>query len=923
MKKKILSILLAVVMLFTCLPISTSATEDENVYISLSYDGQYVTDANGNYMAYVPVPMRALESIDLADYNLDYYNYDGDGDGTNDVTALHLYIYTHENLLGLSWSDVRVSGSTGSIFFEEGLFGFPDCNLNYYLNGAYPESSEGWGATADHLMLSGGDFYDVAGYTSWSFYSDSYAGFHYFADEAGNVTHTYDVNKDEALVVGLLRTTGGFGYAESAYVPETDYTVYYGQTLYDVAGSVTTDESGKASLGFPEAGEWYVWCDGSLGAENPFDIVSSPAYAKVTVLGEAEAPREPQDVSGVLNATLAQLASTVTAPAFGTNAGEWTVLSLARGGYYAKDSAYFTEYYNRIVETVNTKAASVSLRNGALHASKSTDNSRLILALSAIGKDATMVGDWNLITPYNDFNWIKKQGINGVIFALLALDTNDYATTDATIREQCVDYILTNQHTDGGWSLSLNVDTASDPDVTAMALQALYPYKAQTTVASAADKAFTCLSTIQNANGTYTSWNNENAESCAQVIVAASTWGINPDTDPRFIKNENSVVDALLSHYDESAAAFKHIAAGTTNAMATDQASYALVAYNRFLKNQPALYDMSDVVFDAKDEVVIGKPKAVFSAPEKISDDIGGTFTANISLDQWNHEAGYKLIDFVVNVPSGISVVEVAPTNRLSGGSISYHLEQDTGKLRVVYFDPNNHSDLVVNGTGFPANLFTITFGVNNVTSGSRLALSLSGMSMKISADSTDLDAMTVVDTSLASMLIDVVTGVSYSAVCLYEGDDIDLIPSTKKAVAVSVTGLNSVTKLSYFDGTNNYEFKHNADLSDKCGVATYVAIVDASIEMQQFATKANYTFTNETASEIVFGDTNADGLINAQDALKAVDTWLRKTDAPADDEILAMNVNGDSRINTFDALGIVEVFVNHTEFLIVSKLWN
>ena len=117
-----------------------------------------------------------------------------------------------------------------------------------------------------------------------------------------------------------------------------------------------------------------------------------------------------------------------------------------------------------------------------------------------------------------------------------------------------------------------------------------------------------------------------------------------------------------------------------------------------------------------------------------------------------------------------------------------------------------------------------------------------------------------------------------------------------------------------------NYEFKYSAEISEKTGVATYVALVDASIDMAQFVNKANFTITEDAAATITFGDANGDGVINAQDALAAVDTWLRKTDAPSDDEILALNVNSDSRINTFDALGIVEAFVDDSEYLIVTK---
>ena len=48
MRKRIMSILLAMVMVFTMLPLSTVAAENDNVYISVSYDGQFVDDAKGN-----------------------------------------------------------------------------------------------------------------------------------------------------------------------------------------------------------------------------------------------------------------------------------------------------------------------------------------------------------------------------------------------------------------------------------------------------------------------------------------------------------------------------------------------------------------------------------------------------------------------------------------------------------------------------------------------------------------------------------------------------------------------------------------------------------------------------------------------------------------------------------------------------------
>ena len=245
-----------------------------------------------------------------------------------------------------------------------------------------------------------------------------------------------------------------------------------------------------------------------------------------------------------------------------------------------------------------------------------------------------------------------------------------------------------------------------------------------------------------------------------------------------------------------------------------------------------------------KDTVVAGKPTATLGLPAQITDDIGKTFNAVITLDQWDNTAGYKLIDFILNVPEGLSVTSITAGSRLNGGEVSYHLDEE-GKLRVVYFDANNHSDITVignaEGNAFPAQFFTITFQVDTANAGEQKALSIGGMSVKLTSDSSDESAMVVVDTTTAAGTVNVVKGISYSAICLYTGDDIDLIPANKKAVAVSVVGIKNATKLTYNDGTNQYVFKYSAEISAKTGIATYVALVDASIAMENFANKLNF----------------------------------------------------------------------------------
>ena len=627
------------------------------------------------------------------------------------------------------------------------------------------------------------------------------------------------------------------------------------------------------------------------------------------------------DYKTTLNETMAQLAATVTEPSFGTGAGEWTVLSLARGNYYDTGDKYFEDYYSRIEETVKEKAASVNL-NGALHKVKSTENSRLIMALSAIGKDPTKVGGVDLVGAYsaNGFSWIKKQGLNGPVFALIALDTYNYKTSDATIRQQCVDYILQAELANGGWALS---GTTADPDMTAMALQALANYADNSDVKDAAERGFAALSSIQKDNGGYASWGSVNSESIAQVIVACTAWGIDPSTDSRFVKSGGSTVDALLEFYVPDGKGFAHVlettggyAGGEVNAMATDQACYALVAYDRFVNNKNALYDMSDVTHPEPAGI-----SASISLPAEISNKKGTTFNAIVSVSDWDNEAGWKLVDATLSIPKNVTVTGVTMGSRVSGGNVMYNLDEN-GKLRIVYFDAENNSTIEVSGSSFPAEFFIVGLELTDdisVKNKGEITVSVDEMNLKKSSDESDDSAVTVVNTATAKATSDVVKGVSFTAKCLYVGDGADLIPTDKMAIAIFATELENGAQISYKNGA--VKLHYSRLLSEKLGVCTYVAMVSADTDLSEFANAANYTYDEtETADALDFGDTNSDGVVNAQDALNAANAWLRKTDAPDDEGILRTNVTGDGRINTSDALGIVENFVNGDDFGVVAK---
>lgn len=281
----------------------------------------------------------------------------------------------------------------------------------------------------------------------------------------------------------------------------------------------------------------------------------------------------------------------------GTSGGEWVALGLARSGSISDTLA--EQYAQAAYQYVKKKGSST------MSDSKSTENSRMILALTSIGKDPSDVAGYDLLEPLADLDYVKSQGINGPIFALIALDSHDYEIPKAvagktqTTREALIDAILAAQLSDGGWNVNGN---GADADMTAMAIQALAPYySSNAKVKSAIDDALNRLSQMQEANGGYTSWGTANAESVAQVIVALTSLGIDPASDGRFIKNGYSTLDALATFYNDKGG-FKHSQSDTTssNGLATEQAYYALASWYRLKAGKTSLYDMSDVTTMSK-----------------------------------------------------------------------------------------------------------------------------------------------------------------------------------------------------------------------------------------------------------------------------------------------------------------------------------
>ena len=353
---------------------------------------------------------------------------------------------------------------------------------------------------------------------------------------------------------------------------------------------------------------------------------------------------EAPDIGFYINASARYILETVDRPQVGSTFGDWSVMDLLRAKYTGYDyinhipGRYFSDYITHVEQYVKDK-------KGVLDIAKSTEWSRLMLALSAIGHDVHNVGGYNFpsyLSQSHKFSY--RQGINGPIWELIAMNTGNYqfdvpTTEDSNTAGKMIDYILDREVENGGWTLFGN---KADPDITGMALQALAPYyldKSKFTQAgtkhshvelkASVERALSKMADIQHVNGSYEAWGNVTAESTVQVLVAVTALQMDPlapsITLPTINKTisfvtsggihdgvkSNNMIDALLSFWAPNSGSsaevggFKHVTSGYdggggsgigVDAMATDQVLYGLIAYDRFKKGKNALYNMTDMI---------------------------------------------------------------------------------------------------------------------------------------------------------------------------------------------------------------------------------------------------------------------------------------------------------------------------------------
>lgn len=517
-------------------------------------------------------------------------------------------------------------------------------------------------------------------------------------------------NKPVDITVGATETYEGLHVSESYMTWEQSspdggrVSVYRSYPIY-----MPGDEGYHLYEGSVSMDQWLIEgvSEGTVTlVGTPVDVTytGDPITLTVTVTkGSAQPDLSAREWTGqALEATGAYLYRTIGTPSFGA---EWGIFGLARAGYNVSEE-FFETYYASVVEEVKKQAAEPAPWDNTV-----TDTQRVSLALTAIGKDPTDVDGVNLL----DYSWNKethmpgtgalgdRQGSNELIYALLAIDAHDSFTQPESVSmttEQMIDKLLsTYQLKDGGFGLTDNQSTSVD--ITAMALQALAKHRDRADVQAAIDGALERLAGMQSTRGDFGS-----SESTAQVIVALTELGIDPDENDIF---QYSLIDGLKL-YEQEDGSFSHSQTGGGNGMATEQAYYALAALHRFYQNNAfTLYNMNDMTFGADGGTAVTN---VALRPESGSIRVGGTLQLTATVVPYT--AANKAVTWSSSNPSVAAVDENGLVTGVAAGIAAVTVTTvDGSKTAAATITVTDNS-----GGNLPGgnNTITVTMSIDKLT---------------------------------------------------------------------------------------------------------------------------------------------------------------------------------------------------------------
>lgn len=358
------------------------------------------------------------------------------------------------------------------------------------------------------------------------------------------------------------------------------------------------------------------------------------------------------------------------------------------------------------------------------------------------------------------------------------------------------------------------------------------------------------------------------------------------------VKKEQVIVEMEVSENEFTLNTYMFKYDTTTDTITTDKYLYDTLTVVRNTEQSAYTVSMSDV------ENVEGKAGVEFKVP--------------VVVNELPTDSVIRASEMAFDIPEDLEVKAVELNNKvIKANNWDYNVVD--GKLRVALANLDDEP-IFVNNTSGNKNVVTLTLALKeDKSSEDSTAIKMSDLVLRCEND-VDIEYNTKNAKSTITFVEKEVAQVSARE--LYVSEGVDVIPENMKAVASEFTLVENTTDVKFGDT----KFYYSPEFTEKTGKVTYIALVSADTSLDSLSDINSYTLT-ETAEQVetvLFGDINNDG-IDAQDALAAVSSWVRKTELN-NKEIISINVNADGRINTRDAIDVVDNYIAGKEFKVLSK---
>lgn len=456
--------------------------------------------------------------------------------------------------------------------------------------------------TADKAILNQGDNLQIFFYQDKSFYSDYYAKF-----DKSSVSATAG-EEFKLNLSGFMTFMGTYPaeQLEASIEPISDIAILVGTDPNDLKPTeIVTDDNGDCTISFDTDGTYYIsalsysddytyfvlpWCVAEIGDAIAPTVSPKPVTsAEPSVSPSPSAGTEPADTDIRIKLLKSEIAKL-----YYDSTESWQIFDMICGGYSSRLSSKKTSIAVLTDEAYNASSASDLVRDGLALLSLGTN----LTALKT--SDAT---EYNLLERISEYSKDDFGYVTNAIMALTLYHAADYKPTTGITEYDLIDYILDSRNTSGLWGYSWEGMDYVDYDSTAMVLNAFAPYFLSESadeakipqnlydeIINTVNTAVNALSGIQLNNGSL-----GNANTDAAAITGLAAVGINPNTDERFIKAGNSLINGILSYALDNNSGFGYLNNTEFNALATEQCFRALIAQLGLLSSKNGIYNIYDV----------------------------------------------------------------------------------------------------------------------------------------------------------------------------------------------------------------------------------------------------------------------------------------------------------------------------------------